>query len=129
MMSLVHALAVVSLPLVAGARMYRKGGGVSSEGRIACEHEKDCEVSLWCNDASYENWCRVNGEAGNCPAPYCRPAQASTPAPSSTIAPVPTPSPTPGPTSPPTPAPVTPAPTPGPGTCGRRKGGPAPWTQ
>jgi len=128
-MSLVHALAAVSLPLVAGVRRYRREGGESLEGRIACEHEKDCEVSLWCNDASYEDWCRINGEAGNCPAPYCRPAQASTPSPSTTTAPVPTPSPSPGPTSPPTPTPVTPTPTPVPGTCGQKKEPPAPWTQ
>merc|ERR1719511_358260 len=73
------------------------------------------------------------GEAGSCPAPYCRPAQGSTPAPSTTAAPVPTP-PSPGPTSPPTPAPVTPTPTPvtptpAPGNCGQKPEPPAPWTQ
>merc|ERR1719210_2084040 len=104
MVSFVHALAVVALPWAAGLRRYRREGGVRLEGMIACEHEKDCEVSLWCNDASYENWCRAMGEAGSCPTPYCRQAQGS-----------------------PTPAPPTPAPLPG--TCGQKKEPPAPWTQ
>merc|ERR550532_2067571 len=23
-----------------------------------CEHEKDCDVSPWCNDTGFETWCR-----------------------------------------------------------------------
>merc|ERR1711915_1023018 len=23
-----------------------------------CEHEKDCNVSAWCTDTSFEEWCR-----------------------------------------------------------------------
>merc|ERR1719412_722945 len=25
----------------------------------ACEHEKDCDVSAWCRDTSFEAWCRL----------------------------------------------------------------------
>lgn len=39
-----------------------------------CEHEKDCDVSPWCSDAGFETWCRQQGQAGVCPAPYCRQA-------------------------------------------------------
>merc|ERR1719410_749580 len=34
-----------------------------------CVHQKDCDVSPWCNDTGFEEWCRNQG--GNCPAPYC----------------------------------------------------------
>jgi len=40
----------------------------------SCEHEKDCSVSAWCNDTSFEQWCRNQGQLGHCPAPYCRQA-------------------------------------------------------
>jgi len=36
-----------------------------------CIHEKDCDVSPWCADSSYEAWCNVQGAAGYCPAPQC----------------------------------------------------------
>merc|ERR1719499_1536622 len=39
-----------------------------------CEHEKDCNVSPWCNDTGFEQWCRQQGLAGQCPTPYCRQA-------------------------------------------------------
>lgn len=38
----------------------------------ACEHEKDCGVSAWCNDTSYEDFCRRNGQTNFCPTPHCR---------------------------------------------------------
>merc|ERR1719422_215556 len=41
-------------------------------GGSACEHEKDCNVSAWCNDNGFEEWCRNQGLAGACPAPFCR---------------------------------------------------------
>jgi len=37
-----------------------------------CVHEKNCDVSPWCNDASFESWCRNQGQIGNCPSPHCR---------------------------------------------------------
>merc|ERR1719422_436437 len=37
----------------------------------ACEHEKDCDVSAWCRDTSFEAWCRLQGQSNHCPAPYC----------------------------------------------------------
>jgi len=39
-----------------------------------CEHEKDCNVSAWCTDTSFEEWCRQQGLFGQCPAPFCRQA-------------------------------------------------------
>merc|ERR1719414_982669 len=41
-------------------------------GGSACEHEKDCNVSAWCSDNGFEEWCRNQGLAGACPAPFCR---------------------------------------------------------
>merc|ERR1719251_685034 len=41
-------------------------------GVSTCEHEKDCNVSAWCNDNGFEEWCRNQGLAGACPAPFCR---------------------------------------------------------
>jgi len=37
-----------------------------------CEHEKDCAVNPWCSNTGYEEWCRQQGQAGACPAPYCK---------------------------------------------------------
>jgi len=37
-----------------------------------CEHEKNCDVSPWCRDTSFEAWCRQQGQAGACPQPHCR---------------------------------------------------------
>merc|ERR1719210_1534431 len=37
-----------------------------------CEHEKDCAVNPWCRNTGYEEWCRQQGQAGSCPAPYCK---------------------------------------------------------
>merc|ERR1719433_2613260 len=37
----------------------------------ACVHEKDCNVSPWCADTGFEEWCRQQGLFGQCPAPYC----------------------------------------------------------
>merc|ERR1719159_1067063 len=37
-----------------------------------CEHEKDCNVSAWCTDTSFEELCRQQGLFGQCPAPFCR---------------------------------------------------------
>jgi len=34
-----------------------------------CLHQKDCDVSPWCADSGFEEWCRNQG--GSCPAPYC----------------------------------------------------------
>merc|ERR1740123_3006258 len=39
-----------------------------------CEHENDCNVSAWCTDTSFEEWCRQQGLFGQCPAPFCRQA-------------------------------------------------------
>jgi len=39
-----------------------------------CEHEKDCNVSAWCSDSSFEEWCRQQGLFGQCPAPFCKQA-------------------------------------------------------
>merc|ERR1719277_1195013 len=38
----------------------------------ACEHEKDCNVNPWCTSSGYEQWCRDQGKAGACPAPFCK---------------------------------------------------------
>lgn len=35
-----------------------------------CEHEKNCDVSPWCNDSGFESWCR--SQTVTCPAPHCR---------------------------------------------------------
>merc|ERR1719510_1278535 len=43
----------------------------------ACVHEKDCDVSPWCADSSYEAWCNMQGAAGHCPAPFCTRASSS----------------------------------------------------
>merc|ERR1719499_2864531 len=37
-----------------------------------CVHEKDCSVNPWCADSGFEAWCRQQGQAGSCPAPYCK---------------------------------------------------------
>jgi len=37
-----------------------------------CVHEKDCAVNPWCSNNGYEEWCRQQGQAGSCPAPYCK---------------------------------------------------------
>jgi len=37
-----------------------------------CEHETDCNVSPWCRNTGYVQWCRQQGQAGSCPAPYCK---------------------------------------------------------
>merc|ERR1719422_335785 len=100
-----NAIGVVVLPMVAGLRKFQR-----RRGRIACEHEKDCDVSLWCQDTTYEEWCRRNGQAGHCPAPYCRQGGAPTPAP----VPSPTPVPTTAPVTTPSPPPSTPVATPSP---------------
>merc|ERR1719422_879887 len=39
-------------------------------GRV-CEHEKNCDVSPFCNHAGYDSWCNIQGQNGNCPAPHC----------------------------------------------------------
>merc|ERR1719464_1574352 len=130
MVHLVHALAAVALPLVTGVRKRR--GEVNE---VTCYHQKDCEVSLWCADTSYEQWCLINGQAGNCPAPYCTTEQGPSPAPPTTTAPVPAPptSPAPPTTAQPTPAPTTARPTPSPApvpeTCGYKKEPPAPFAE
>jgi len=36
-----------------------------------CLHQKDCQVSAWCNISFYERWCQDQGAAGLCPSPYC----------------------------------------------------------
>lgn len=36
-----------------------------------CVHQKDCNVSPWCTDTGFEDWCRNQGLAGQCPAPFC----------------------------------------------------------
>jgi len=38
----------------------------------SCVHEKDCNVNPWCNNLGYEDWCRQQGQAGACPAPFCK---------------------------------------------------------
>jgi len=98
----VHAIAAVTLSLVAGLRKHQRREATG----IACEHETDCAVSSWCNNTAYEDWCRSNGLVGHCPEPQCRQGAPPTPAP--TLPPPPTP-----PTPPPPPTP-TPAPTPEP---------------
>jgi len=40
----------------------------------SCVHEKDCDVNPWCRDTGFEEWCRQQSNAGQCPAPYCRQA-------------------------------------------------------
>jgi len=40
----------------------------------SCVHESDCNVNPWCRDTGFEAWCRQQGQAGVCPAPYCRQA-------------------------------------------------------
>jgi len=40
----------------------------------SCVQETDCSVSAWCRDPQYEVWCRTQGQAGHCPAPFCRQA-------------------------------------------------------
>merc|ERR1719414_2913088 len=37
-----------------------------------CEHETDCNVNPWCTASGYEAWCRQQGQAGACPAPFCK---------------------------------------------------------
>jgi len=37
-----------------------------------CGHEKDCNVSAWCNSPGWDEWCRQQGQAGSCPAPFCK---------------------------------------------------------
>jgi len=145
MVHFVHAFAAVALPFVTGMRKARKHLRRDAEVKeVACYHQKDCEVSLWCRDTSYEQWCLINGQAGNCPAPYCTTEQGPSPAPPTTTAPVPTPptspappttaQPTPSPTTAqPTPAPTTARPTPSPApvpeTCGYKKEPPAPFAE
>jgi len=36
-----------------------------------CLHQKDCDVSPWCTDTGFEEWCRNQGQGGSCPVPYC----------------------------------------------------------
>jgi subtilisin family serine protease len=38
----------------------------------SCVHETDCNVSPWCTSPGYAEWCRTQGEAGSCPAPFCK---------------------------------------------------------
>jgi len=37
-----------------------------------CVHETDCNVNPWCRNSGYEAWCRQQGQAGACPAPFCK---------------------------------------------------------
>merc|ERR1719195_1116368 len=36
-----------------------------------CQHQTDCDVSPWCRDTSFEQWCQTQGQFGGCPAPHC----------------------------------------------------------
>merc|ERR1719350_145317 len=36
-----------------------------------CVHQKDCDVSPWCTNTGFEEWCRTQGQSGSCPAPFC----------------------------------------------------------
>jgi len=102
MVRVIAAAAAVALPLAAGLRKSQH----RSQG-IACEMETDCNVNAWCQDTSFEEWCRSNGLQGSCPAPQCRLAGGPAPTPPAPTPPAPTPpAPTP-PAPPPTPAPPT----------------------
>jgi len=39
-----------------------------------CQHQTDCNVSPWCRDTTFEQWCQQQGLFGSCPAPHCRQA-------------------------------------------------------
>merc|ERR1719412_2898545 len=56
----------------ADIRVLASGSPVPTPVGTGCEHEKNCQVSAWCNDSSYETWCRNQGQVGSCPAPHCR---------------------------------------------------------
>merc|ERR1719367_2359735 len=80
---------------------------------LSCVMQKDCTISLWCDQNGYEQYCAAHQKT--CPEPWCtrsaQPTPVPTPPPTPAPTLAPTPAPTPVPTPPPTPAP-TPAPTP-----------------
>merc|ERR1719350_1344588 len=98
MVHIVHTVAVAAATLASGARKRRQFGS-------ACERNGDCAVNAHCQNDAYVEWCRTNGAAGHCPAPYCI---AGGGGPSPTPPPPTPPSPTPPPPTPPSPPPSPP---------------------
>jgi len=43
-------------------------GNASSDG---CVHQIDCDVSAWCKDPTYDQWCQAF-TAADCPTPQCK---------------------------------------------------------
>jgi len=40
-------------------------------GARVCVHQKDCDISPWCNDGSYDKYCADTGALNHCEEPAC----------------------------------------------------------